>query len=133
MTYSGGRGGFQVGGAYIYADNPTARIAIMVKAGLNFYYTKHPTHRYIGLEPSLGFFETYLHATIDKELAMAELAAQENQNDAKVQQLQDRIKRDNEEIERQLNLRNISLYKKEQHEPYSQTNPYHFSKAPGQR
>jgi len=81
----------------------------MFKAALKFYYTKHPSHRYMGMEPSLGFFEAFMDATIDKEMAMVELASRENQNDAKVHELQDRIKRDNEEIEKQLNMRNFSL------------------------
>src|SRR6267378_1472180 len=97
------------GGAYIYAESPKSRICIMFKAALKLYYTKHPSHRYMGMEPSLGFFETFMEATIDKELAMVELAGRENQNDAAVQQLQDRIARDNKEIEQQLNMRNFSL------------------------
>ncbi len=97
------------GGAYIYAESPKSRICVMVKAALRFYYTKHPSHRYLGLEPSLGFFETFLNATIDLELAMVELACHVNQNDAEVQRIQDRIARDKQEIEKQLNMRNISL------------------------
>ncbi len=62
------------GGAYIYAESPKSRICVMVKEALKYYYTKHPSHRYMGMEPSLGFFETFLDATIDKELAMVELA-----------------------------------------------------------
>ena len=103
-------------GSYLAADTPKARMAVVFKSCLEFYYHLHPSHRYLGFFPDYAFIETYIGAFLDKELdsrAQKELLASVGSTsepvEARIRELSRQNEEHDQEIARQLNLREMDV------------------------
>lgn len=94
-------------GSFLAARTPKARLALTFRSCMQYYYSLHPSHRYLGFFPDTNFIEDYIEAVLDKELdtrAHLELATSVASTSEPVQSRLRELDRRNEEHDKKIAL-----------------------------